>query len=171
MGDTRTTATQVGRDAAGKVRESVAQHELAQKARDAAYTVVGLGVMGAQKATAATKQAATKLRGEDAPSTLDVDALRARTKDATEAARRHFSKVDEVLVGAIARLEDALSPIEERLPGAAKDTVQKAKGVGKELHAQVRDKVAGEIDSPKPAHKKATDTKSKDEKHTDADAT
>jgi hypothetical protein len=150
MADTKSTATQVGRDAADKVRETVATNELAQKARDAAYTIVGLGVMGAQKATAASKQAAKQLRGTDAPTTIDVDALRGKTKDATTAARRQFVKVDEVLVGAIAKLEEAFAPFEERLPGTARVTVLKAKTAGKDLHEQVRGKVAGELDAPAP---------------------
>jgi hypothetical protein len=148
MADTKSTATQVGRDAADKVRETVATNELAQKAKDAAYTIVGLGVMGAQKATATTKQAAKQLRGEDASVTIDVDGLKVRSKDATDSARRQFAKVDEILVGAIARLEDALSPLEEKLPGSARETVQRAKVVGKGLHAQMRVKVAGELEAP-----------------------
>jgi hypothetical protein len=153
MADTKTTATQVGRDTADKVRESMATNELAQKAKDAAYTLVGLGVMGAQRATTATKQAAQQFRGDDASRPLDVDTLRAKTKDATDAARRQFTKVDDVLGGAIARLEEAFAPLEERLPAPAKETVQKIKVTGKELHAKVTVKVAGELDPPATATK------------------
>jgi len=148
MADTKSTATQVGRDTADKVRESMATNEFAQKAKDAAYTIVGLGVMGAQRATMATKQATQQIRGDDASGSLDVDALRARTKDATQAARKHFNKVDEVFGGAIARLEEAFAPIEERLPAPAKDTVQKVRVAGKELHAKVHVKLAGELEAP-----------------------
>jgi hypothetical protein len=151
MADTKTTATQVGRDTADKVRESMATNELAQKAKDAAYTIVGLGVMGAQRATMATKQAGQQLRGDDASSTLDVERLRAKTKDATAAARKQFGKFDEVVGGAIARIEEALAPIEERLPQPAKETVQKVKVAGRELHAKVVVKVAGELETPAPA--------------------
>jgi hypothetical protein len=107
--------------------------------------------MGAQRATMATKQAAQQIRGDDASSAIDVDALRAKTKDATLAARKQFTKVDEVVGGAIARLEEAFAPIEERLPGPAKGTVQKIKVTGKELHAKVQVKLAGELEAPKPA--------------------
>ena len=148
MAETKTTATQVGRDATDKVRESMATSELAQKAKDAAYTIVGLGVMGAQRATLATKQAAQQLRSDDVSGPLDVDALRSKTKDATHAARRQLSKVDEVVGGAIARIEEALAPLEERLPAPAKETVQKVKDAGKELHAKVQVKIA-ELDAPK----------------------
>ena len=151
MADTKSTATQVGRDTADKVRESMATNEFAQKAKDAAYTIVGLGVMGAQRATMATKQAAQPFRGDDASSKLDVDALRARTKDATHAARKHFGKFDEVVVDAIARIEEAFAPIEEWLPAPAKETVQKVRVAGKELHAKVHVKFGGEVEAPKPA--------------------
>jgi hypothetical protein len=157
MADTKTTATQVGRDATDKVRESMATNELAKKAKDAAYTIVGLGVMGAQRATMATKQAAQQLRGDDAANPLDVDALRSKTKDATDAARRQFTKVDEVFGGAIARLEDALAPIEDRLPASAKETVQKVKVAGKGLHAKVQVRVAGEVEQPKAPRKRTPD--------------
>jgi hypothetical protein len=160
MADTKSTATQVGRDTADKVRESMATNELAQKAKDAAYTIVGLGVMGAQRATMATKQASQPFRGDDTSSKLDVDALRAKTKDATHAARKQFSKFDEVVGDALARIEEAFAPIEEWLPGPAKETVQKVKIAGKELHAKVQVHFGGELETPAPTKgtKRATES-------------
>jgi mannitol-1-phosphate/altronate dehydrogenase len=141
MTQTKTTATQIGRDTTEKLRESMSTNEFAKRATDAAYTIVGLGVMGAQKATAATKQA-TKQFGSDAPGTkLDFDAILSKTKDATAAAVRSLSKADGVVEGALSRIEDAFAPIEEFLPDAARETVQKFRGAGKEIHAQVRSKV------------------------------
>ena len=103
--------------------------------------------MGAQRATMATKQATQQLRGDDAPGALDVDALRAKTKDATArgapAASRRSTRSS---AGAIARIEEAFAPIEERLPAPAKETVQKVRVAGKELHAKVHVRVAGEVD-------------------------
>ena len=139
MAETKTTATQVGRDAADKVRESMATNELAQKAKDAAYTIVGLGVMGAQRATAATKQATQQLARRRRRGLRSTSTHCARkTKDATDAARRQFTKVDEVFGGALARIEEAFAPIEERLPAPAKETVQKVRVAGKGLHAKVQ---------------------------------
>jgi hypothetical protein len=156
MPESKTSATQVGRDAADKVRESVSSNELAQKAKDAAYTIVGLGVMGAQRATMTTKQVATKFRGDDASKALDVDALRTKTKDATIAARRHITKADEVFGGALARIEEAFAPIEERLPTPAKETVQKVRVAGKDLHAKVQVRIAAEPAAPKASRKRTT---------------
>jgi mannitol-1-phosphate/altronate dehydrogenase len=142
MTQPKTTATQVGRDTTEKLRESMSTNEFAKRATDAAYTVVGLGVMGAQRATAATKQAAKQF-GTDGPGTkLDFDALFAKTKDATVTAMRSLSKADGIVEGAIARIEEAFAPIEEHLPEAARETVQKFRGAGKEIHAQVRTKVS-----------------------------
>jgi len=185
MGSTKTTATQVGRDTADKVRESVATNELAQRAREAMYTVVGLGVMGAQRATAAGKQAARQLQREDADKGdadrgLDVDALKAKTKDVTDEARRQFSKFDEVLAGALARIEEAMAPLEERLPPAAKDTVQKVKVASKGLHAQIQTRMAApegatperadheEIEAPKPKKRASANLDSADAGEADA---
>lgn len=158
MPESKTTATQVGRDAADKVRESVSSNELAQKAKDAAYTIVGLGVMGAQRATMTTKQVATKLRRDDASSPIDVDALRAKTKDATVAARRHMTKGNEVVGGALARIEEAFAPLEERLPAPAKETVQKVKVAGKDLHAKVQVRLAPEPTTTKASRKRTPES-------------
>jgi hypothetical protein len=159
MTQTKTTATQIGRDTTEKLRESMSTNEFAKRATDAAYTVVGLGVMGAQRATAAAKQ----FSAEGPGTKLDLDALLAKTKDATVTAMRSLSKADGIVEGAISRIEDAFAPIEEFLPGAARETVQKFRGAGKELHAQVRTKVS-EItptpDAPSATHKKRTDTTS-----------
>ncbi len=148
MSDTKTTATQVGRDTTERVREQMSSSELTQKAKDAAYTIVGLGVMGAQRATAATKQATKQLGGDGTPSSIDLDALRAKSKDASVVARRQLTKADEVLAAALARIEEAFAPIEERLPDAARDAVQKLRDASKEIHAQVRTRVAVEADAP-----------------------
>ena len=156
MTETKTTATQVGRDTTDKLRESMATSEFTQKAKDAAYTIVGLGVMGAQKATAATKQATKQFSSGDTSTVIDFGSLRLKTKDASAAALRHLTKADGVVEGALARIEEAFAPIEERLPGAAKDTVSRFKATGKELHAQVKTKVSGEIAPPK-VPKKQTD--------------
>ena len=158
MAETKSTATQVGRDTTEKLRESMATNEFAQKAKDAAYTLVGLGVMGAQKATAATKQAAKQFGVDDAPSGIDLEGLRARSDDAKAIARRQFSKVDEIVGGAIARIEEAFAPFEEKLPDSAKETVSKVREAGKGLHDQVRTKVAGEPSAP--AKKAAPKSKS-----------
>jgi len=142
MTQTKTTATQIGRDTTEKLRESMSTNEFAKRATDAAYTVVGLGVMGAQKASAATKQAAKQFSSEGTGTKLDFDALLAKTKDATASAVRSLSKADGIVEGALTRIEEAFAPIEEYLPDAARETVQKFRGAGKEIHAQVRTKVS-----------------------------
>lgn len=145
---TKSAATELGRDAAEKVRASMGSTEFAQKAKDAAYTIVGLGVMGAQRATAATKQAASRFGVDDKAVRLDFDfdALVSKTKDVAAIARRQLSVADDVVEGALSRIEEALAPLEERLPDSAKETVDKMRGKGRELHAQVRTLVAGEAD-------------------------
>jgi hypothetical protein len=140
------TATAVGRDAADKVRATMGSAEFAQKAKEAAYTIVGLGVMGAQRATAATKQAVGKL-GSDDSIRLDFDSIRFNAKDVAAAARRQLSAADEIIEGALARIEEAFAPVEEWLPTQARETVSKMRGAGRDLHAQVRTLVAGDDSS------------------------
>jgi hypothetical protein len=139
---TKTAATEIGRDTAERMRTMMDATEFGRRAREAAYTLVGLGVMGAQRANVATKQAVTKLGVDD--SSIDLGSLRAKTKDFSGVARRQLSLADDLLEGAIARIEEALSPLEVRLPGRAKDTVAKVREVAGELHTQVRTKVAGD---------------------------
>jgi len=156
MAETKTTATQVGRDATERIRESMSTNDFAMKAKDAAYTIVGLGVMGAQKATAATKSAASKLGVDEKAKSLDVDALKARGEDAKTVARRQLTKADDVLGDAFARVEEAFAPLEERLPDPAKDTVSKLREASKGLHAHVRTRLEGEQPAPEaPAKKQA----------------
>jgi len=158
MSDTKTKATQVGRETADRIRESMASNDLATKAKDAAYTLVGLGVMGAQKATAATKSAASKIGVDDATKSLDVDAIKARTEDAKTAARRQLTKADDVLGDALARVEEAFAPLEERLPDPAKDTVVRFREASKGLHAHVRTRLS--IDQPEQAAQSAAKAES-----------
>jgi hypothetical protein len=140
-------ATEIGRDAAEKVRSTMNSPEFAQTIKDAAYTIVGFGVMGAQRATAATKQAVSKFGSDDTSIRLDFDGLRFKTMDVAAAARRQLSAADEIVEGALARLEEAFAPLEERLPAQARETVSKMRGAGRDLHAQVRTLVAGTDDA------------------------
>jgi hypothetical protein len=141
---TTSPALELGRDAAERLRAAMEQSDLARKARDAAYTLVGLGVMGAQRANVATRQAVARLGVDD--TAIDLEALRGKTKDLSTTARRQFLAADEVLEGALARIEEALSPLEGKLPGSARETVDRVKVAGRELHAQVRTLVAGASD-------------------------
>lgn len=140
----RDAATEAGRDAAEKVRATVNSSEFAQKAKDAAYTLVGLGVMGAQRATAVTKQAVGRLGSDDTSLRLDFDGLRFKTMDVAATARKQLGAADEIFEGALARIEEALAPLEEHLPAQARETVSKVRGAGRDLHAQVRTLVAGD---------------------------
>lgn len=139
----KSTATAIGRDAAEKVRATVMSPEFAQKAKDTAYTIVGLGVMGAQRATAATKLAVSKLGSDDTPIRFDLEGLRFKTVDVASSIRHQLSAADEIFEGAVARIEEAFAPLEERLPAQARETVSKVRDAGRDLHAQVRTLVAG----------------------------
>ncbi len=68
----------MGREAAAKVREFAATNSAAKKAKDAIYTIVGLGVIGAQKINVAAKAARTKV-----DETVDTEGLNAAVKSTT----------------------------------------------------------------------------------------
>jgi len=150
MGDAKDSMKKVAQDGRARAERALSgldAAELGRKAKEAAYTLVGLGVMGAQRANAATRDAIRRLGHEGAtPVSLDLDSLRARTKDLSDAARRQFGSADEVLGGALARIEEALSPLQVHLPGSARETMDKVKDAGRELHAQVRSIVLGAHD-------------------------
>lgn len=137
-----TSAADLGRERTGRAFASLDASELGRRAKEAAYTLVGLGVMGAQRANVATREAVRKLGRDDV--SIDLDRVLAKTKDLSSAARRQFGSADDVLTGALARIEDALGPLGERLPGSARETVDKVRDAGRELHAQVRTLVAGD---------------------------
>jgi hypothetical protein len=92
-------------------------------------------------------QAVGKLGTDDASIRLDFDGLRFKTMDLAAAARRQLSAADEIVEGALARIEEAFAPFEEHLPTQARETVGKMRDAGRDLHAQVRTLVVGTDDA------------------------
>lgn len=117
MTDLTTTATQMGRQAAAKVREFTNTNPMAKQAKDALYTAVGAGVMGAQKAAKFAKETRVE---------FDTDAVGAGIKrsvdEATGTLKRQAAWVDEHLEVAFKRVDDALAPIEDKLPASVRET-------------------------------------------------
>jgi hypothetical protein len=99
--------------------------EITRTARDAAYVVVGLGVLGFQRAQV-RRQELQKRLGE--PRTQIED----RLGDVRGELTRKAKDVNEAVEQVIGRIEASLEPIEERLPVPARDLVKQA-------HAQVRE--------------------------------
>jgi len=99
--------------------------EITRTARDAAYVVVGLGVLGVQRVQVRRQDIQKRLAE---PRTQIED----RLGDVRGGLTRRAKDVDEAVEQVIGRIEASLVPIEERLPVPARDLVKQA-------HAQVRE--------------------------------
>jgi hypothetical protein len=103
-------------------------------ARDAAYVVVGLGVLGIQKAQVRRTELRSRL-GEE----LGLEDRLADVRTAVTSGAQHL---DGIVEGAVQFVESALHPLEEQLPPTARDLAGKAHAQVRELRAQIRDLVA-----------------------------
>ena len=134
----------MGREAATKVREFAATNSAAQKAKDAIYTIVGLGVIGAQKINVAAKAARTKV-----DETVDTEGLNAAVKsntaDITSAVKRTAATVDAKVNEVIAKAEAIVLPYEEKLPAATREVASKVRAMSTAARAKVTEALNDEV--------------------------
>ncbi|HUC37254.1 MAG TPA: hypothetical protein VMR97_09035 [Acidimicrobiales bacterium] len=105
--------------------------EITRTARDAAYIAVGLGVLGFQRAQV-RRQELLKLIAEPT----------GQVAERLDGVRGEFSKqvkaVDEAVTQVIDRINASLEPIEDRLPGQARDVVKQVHAFTREAREQLR---------------------------------
>lgn len=105
--------------------------EISKTARDAAYVVVGLGVLGFQRAQVRRQELSKRLAEP-----------RAQVEDKLGDVRGEFTKrvkgVDDRVEEAIARFEASLVPLEQRLPAQARALVEQARTQAREARQQLR---------------------------------
>ena len=105
--------------------------EISRSARDAAYVVVGLGVLGFQRAQV-RRQELSKRLGDP----------RAQVETVLEDARNELSRrvkdVDGRIEQAISRLESTWEPVEQRLPAQARSLLEQARTQAREARQQLR---------------------------------
>lgn len=105
--------------------------EISKTARDAAYVVVGLGVLGFQRAQVRRQELVKRLAEP-----------RAQVEDKLGGVRDEVAKrvkdVDGRVEDAIARFEASLEPIEQRLPAQARALVEQARTQAREARQQLR---------------------------------
>lgn len=134
----------MGREAATKVREFAATNSAAKKAKDAIYTIVGLGVIGAQKINVAAKAARTKV-----DETVDTEGLNAAVKsntaDITSAVKRTAATVDAKVNEVIAKAEAIVLPYEEKLPAATREVASKVRAMSTAARAKVTEALNDEV--------------------------
>ena len=156
----------MGREAAAKVREFAATNSAAKKAKDAIYTIVGLGVIGAQKINVAAKAARTKV-----DETVDTEGLNAAVKsttadinaavknttadinaavkntsaDITSAVKRTAATVGAKVNEVINKAEAIVLPYEEKLPAATREVASKVRAVSTAARAKVTEALNDEV--------------------------
>ena len=134
----------MGREAATKVRDFAATNPTAKKAKDAIYTIVGLGVIGVQKINVAAKAARTKV-----DETVDTEglnaAMKSNTADITSAVKRTAANVDAKVNEVIAKAEAIVLPYEEKLPAATREVASKVRAMSTAARAKVTEALNDEV--------------------------
>ncbi len=162
MGDINT----MGREAAAKVRDFAATNPTAKKAKDAIYTIVGLGVIGAQKINVAAKAARTKvdetfdtegLNAAVKSTTADINAavknttadinaaVKSTSADFTSTVKRTAATVDAKVNEVIAMAEAIVVPYEEKLPAATREVAAKVRAMSTAARAKVTEALNDEV--------------------------
>jgi hypothetical protein len=149
--------TTMGREAATKVRDFAATNPTAKKAKDAIYTIVGLGVMGAQKINVAAKAARTKV-----DETVDTEGLNAAVKsntaEFTSAVKRTAATIDAKVNDVIAKAEAIVLPYEEKLPAATREVASKVRAMSTAARAKVTEALNDEVVAPTQTHVAETES-------------
>lgn len=101
--------------------------DVTKTAKDAAYVVVGLGVMGYQRAQVRRREL-VEIAKHQLPS------IEAPIADAKGEIERRVKDIDGRFEALVARLESQLHPVEEKLPASA----QAVLGQAREVRSQVR---------------------------------
>jgi hypothetical protein len=105
--------------------------EITKAVRDAAYVVVGLGVLGVQRAQVRRQELVKRLAE---PRTQ----IEAKVGDARGEFTKRFKDVDTAVEQVIERLEAAVEPIEGRLPTQVHDLVKQAHIQARDARQQIR---------------------------------
>jgi hypothetical protein len=105
--------------------------EITKTARDAAYVVVGLGVLGFQRAQVRRQELQKRF-------TEPRSVVQGHLGEVRGEVTKRVKDVDEAVEQVIGRLEDALVPIEDRLPVPARDLVKQAHAQAREVRQQLR---------------------------------
>jgi hypothetical protein len=101
-------------------------------AKDAAYVVVGLGVLGLQKA---------QVHRNEMKNRLAAESLDERVADVRTALLKGVTHVDELVEQAFSYLETHLEPLEEQLPPTARELAQRTHSQAREVRIQIRSMV------------------------------
>ena len=104
--------------------------EVANRARDAAYVAVGLGVLGFQRAQVHRQQLKHRLSSE-----IDLDQ---RLSELRAVVTTGVQQIDELVEDAVQAVESTLQPIEEQLSPATREIAQRVYEQAREVGNQIR---------------------------------
>jgi len=141
MADITEAATNLGREATAKARAFTETNTVAKKAKDVVYTAVGLGVLGAQKATAAVKHVHGNIDTEGVHASV-----RSGVDTVTTSVKKQASKVDETVGKTIKKVDETVGPLEEKLPSPVRQASAKAREATSKAHASVSAKLTSSDD-------------------------
>lgn len=137
---------------------------VASFARDAVYVVVGLGVLGYQRAQV-QRVALEKRLGEDVPLDEWLGGVRTAVHhgaqrvgedvpldewlgDVRTAVQLGAQRLDDAVEHAVALVESAVQPLEDQLPGPARDLAGRAHAGAREVRRHLRELVGTATGSP-----------------------
>jgi ElaB/YqjD/DUF883 family membrane-anchored ribosome-binding protein len=105
--------------------------EVTKVLRDAAYIVVGFGVLTFQRAQVRRQELVKRLEDPRAHVEGRFDVVRGQFTD-------QVKRVDDALEQVMAKIEDSLDPVGERLPTQARDLLKQAQSQAREARQQIR---------------------------------
>lgn len=105
--------------------------EISRTTRDAAYVVVGLGVLAFQRAQVRRQELTKRLAEPRAQVEHTLEDVRGELS-------RRVNHVDERVEKAITELESRWEPFEDRLPGQAQALIKQARTQAREARQQIR---------------------------------
>jgi len=111
-----------------------AAQDITSVAKDAAYVVIGAGVLSYQKAQVQRQELLKRLSD---PKAVVGNRIKGARTDLSGA----IHTVDAQLEDVISRVEAAYVPLEDRLPTPARDLAKQVRTQAKETGSQIRDRI------------------------------
>ncbi|HYA68319.1 MAG TPA: hypothetical protein VED63_06275 [Acidimicrobiales bacterium] len=105
--------------------------EITKVLRDAAYVVVGFGVLTFQRAQVRRQELVKRLEDPRAQVEGHFDTVRGQFTD-------QVKRVDDALEQVMTKIEDSLDPVGDRLPPQARDLLKQAQSQAREARQQIR---------------------------------
>ncbi len=98
-------------------------------ARDTAYVLVGLGVLGVQRAQVQRRALERRLRDSDLDRTLS---------GARQRFARSYEDLDDLVEGAIGQLQATFEPVSRQLPEPLRRVVEESQSQAREVRGRLR---------------------------------